>query len=1367
MSGRPRRRALLVLGMHRSGTSCVARIANLLGPAIGENLRPPQPDNPTGFWEHAGLSELNDRALVALGASWDDPCPLPEGWERRAPLLEIGQALRALLESELSIRSDFVVKDPRLCLLLPLWRTALESLDCDVEFLWVVRDVRSVGASLARRDRLPFSQSELLWLRYNLAAEIGTRGEPRFMVRYEEVLADWRAAFAGASACVSLALPDEGSTADEEIGRFVSPDLDHSPPTDAAQHAEVGPWARTVQDALRLPSSLEQPAVRATLDRIRGELRSADRQLLPLLQATRGEMERLRGLLDSEAEARGALSQERDRLLHDARAEAIAREEAEHKLEVLRGVLEQSADLREAFSERVEDITSRFEARTTSIESELQDRLRAIEAAQTRHRRDQETLDAHTERLEELTRRLAKLELDADQRRSQEQAADRAALAADLQTAERARAEAERKAALLEERLVSAGAQHEQTRRELHAHSEVLENLLSSRSWRITRPLRGWRRGHAQLQPGIVPLGQPTAWEELLPGRPFRQRFTPLVADLTGLAIAFFTFGRANQSSVRVRLFEDRGRLRAKRLIEETIFTGGEIRDGETSRFLFRQPLREATSRTYILEIDSIDGKPGTSVSPAIGTAMYPGEVLSRTASSRARTTGLLVLDFLSSPPTPNKAFAFVSGCPGGAYRYRCEHQAEMLRLRGYSVDVFPPDITPWNDLVGPYQVVVVHRVPHTSEFEEFVQEARRAGVHVVFDTDDLVFEPEIESQIAALDALPPSERALWLDGVRRYRKSLLLCDKALVSTPGLKRSLESRMEIQVAISRNRVNDEMVRDAARAAARAKRLDGSVRLAYLSGTPTHERDFRECVPALRTILSRNDSIRLVLAGHIEIPREFDDVTDQIDRVPLMPWQQLPDLYAEVDINLAPLEHDNEFTEGKSELKYFEAGLLGVPTVASRVGGFIDAIRDGENGFLCSSSEEWLGALDRLVADRAERRRIGEAAQKDVLGRYTSRAAAIETVRTWIDLLGARESQAAGLTIAMVVRAPIANTGGGYKKIFQLIRHLSCSGHDVSVYVEPIAHLANRSEGYIDDYCRKNFDCGNARICVGHSEISDCDVAIATNWPTANVVDALANARLRVYLVQDDEAEFYDSEDPLRQAARATYDLPLLIVGMGRYLAQIFGGRNRLPYPHVDFALHEAFFENRDLVEKKLGEMTVTDSGVLLFFARPGIPRRAFDLGVKALTRFANACPDVEIRLYGLEKRQTLPFEFVDLGVIDQPEVARQMREANVHLSFSRTNASTVMFEAMACGAVAVELDLPGVRALLDDPSTCVLCEDSPEAVAGSLVELFGDRPRMQRIARAGFESASLLTEENMCHQFEQILLENALGGRPTR
>ncbi|MEZ4356946.1 MAG: glycosyltransferase family 4 protein [Myxococcota bacterium] len=805
--------------------------------------------------------------------------------------------------------------------------------------------------------------------------------------------------------------------------------------------------------------------------------------------------------------------------------------------------------------------------------------------------------------------------------------------------------------------------------------------------------------------------------------------------------------------------------MRSRRLLAETTLEGEEIQDGAASVFRLPRPIEAASSRSLSIEIESLDGRPGESVSPAVGGRLYEGRILSANRSlPRAKRNGLLVLDFLTRSAIARKSFAFVSGCPGDAHRYRCEHQAEMLRLQGYAVDVFPADVMPFSRLLESYQVVVCHRVPHTREFEAFVEAARERKVRVVFDTDDLVFAPEVEHQIAALDDLSPSERDLWLDGVRRYRRSLLLCDAIVVSTPGLQESIRRRFEVEPFLSRNRASDEMVQAAERARKSRQHSGRALRLAYLSGTATHERDFAQCVPALRAVMERHPTVHLVLAGYIRVPTELLDFEDRVDRVPFMPWQQLPELYATIDVNLAPLEPDNEFTEGKSELKYFEAALVGVPTLASPVGGFRDAIRHGQNGFLCGTREEWTTALEQIVAQPSLRERIGRTAMEDAYRRYTSRGGASETVAMWLDLLGAHPEPGAKLSIAWVLRAPIANTGGGYKKVFHLVEHLASRGHEVTVYVEPIAHLEGLSEPEIEAFCRTHFECGAATIRVGHESIADCDVAIATNWPTAYVVDRLANARLRAYLVQDDEGEFYGREDPLRREAAATYDLPLLIVGMGRYLAELFGGRNRLSYPHVDFALDDAFFEARDAVEQKLAGLATTKTPSLLFFARPGIPRRAFELGVEALTRFHEARPDVEIRLYGLDEPRDLPFPYVDLGIVDQSTTAAEMRRASVHLSFSRTNASTVMFEAMASGAVAVELDAPGVRSLLDDPSTCLLCDDSPSAVARALEELFGDGRRMERIARAGLASASRLSVESMCRQFEEILVHHALGTR---
>lgn len=1349
MPHRPPRRALMVVGMHRSGTSCVARIANLLGRAMPAGLRPPRPDNPTGFWEPTALSELNERILERMGTRWDDPIPLESGWIHRHDLADSHDALKQLLEVELDRSPDLVLKDPRLCRLLPLWTEILAELDCETQVLLVTRDVRSVAASLALRDDLPAWQSELLWLDHVLGSEVASRDDVRAIVRYEDVMRDWRSAFLPVAERLSLELPDAGDERATAIEAFVSQDLDHAPPFSGPPGKEENPWLADTTRLLSRPGVLEDAEAQLVFDRIRDEMVAATPYLASIRNFGLREADRARAEHATNEDARRALETERrvlnERLL-DAERDSAA---LGRKVDVLRGVLERSTDLRDSLSERVDLVTDNFIARTSEIEASLTQRVESAANAESENRARLERVEAREREIED---RLAAIENLAG--RVEEDSELRRA----LESAESAR--------------VAAEAELQHTRSELRAHSEALTGLLASRSWKLTAPLRAWKdrtRGVPNTQSPAQSQAEPKAWEELVTGHAFRQRFRSPVDELAGLGIGFFTYGRVNRTSVRVRLYEDRSRFRSPRLLREETLLGDEIRDGEASRLYFDPPIVDAARKSLSIEIESLDGQEGTSVSPAISARIYEGRILSPTRESRkVARDALLVLDFLTRSAVTRKAFAFVSGCPGGAYRYRCEHPAEQLRLRGYSVDVLPPDELPWTQLLEGYQVVVCHRVPHTPEFERFTREAAIRNVRVVFDTDDVVFAPEIENQIAALDDLSVSERALWLDGVERYRRSLQLCDRVMVSTPGLRRSISERFDLEPALTRNCASDQMVFDAEAALAnrpRERAANGSpVRVAYLSGTATHERDFAECVDGLEAILRQDPSVELVLVGHIRVPEKLKAFQSRIEQVPLMPWQDLPKLYAEIDINLAPLEPDNEFTEGKSELKYFEAALLRVPTLASPVGGLRDAIEHGENGFLCDTPDAWRSALTRLVGDPALRERIGAAAYDHSQRRYTTRGVSSKAAACWLDLLGAEIDAEARLSVAFVVRAPIANTGGGYKKVFHLVRHLSSRGHEVTVYVEPIAHLEGRSAESIESFCRTHFDCAQAAIRVGHDSIADCDVAVATNWPTAYVVDRLANARLRTYLVQDDEAEFYPAGDPLREQAANTYALPLLLVGMGRYLSGLFGEQNRLDYPHVDFALDDAFFEDRAGVERKLARAADLESPSLIFFARPSIPRRAFDLGVAALTRFHRARPEVEIRLYGLEEPLDLPFPFVDLGVIDQTEAAAEMRRATIHLSFSRTNASTVMFEAMASGAVAVELDAPGVRTLVDDPASCVLCDDSAESVSKELERLFEDGERLARIARAGHASAARLTVENMCRQFEEILLDRSILAR---
>ncbi len=194
-----KRLGVVVLGMHRSGTSLVAELVHRLGVDLPEELMPPHPqDNPRGYFESREVAAINNQILASAGMSWADPGRLPP-----AALADTdGSVTRqagALLDRDFGASERFVLKDPRFCRLLPPWLGALRQRCDDLVFLHVVRHPDAVLASLRRRLEAPAirsaavaseSQGRLLWLRYNLEAERHTRGERRLILSYEEMVVD-------------------------------------------------------------------------------------------------------------------------------------------------------------------------------------------------------------------------------------------------------------------------------------------------------------------------------------------------------------------------------------------------------------------------------------------------------------------------------------------------------------------------------------------------------------------------------------------------------------------------------------------------------------------------------------------------------------------------------------------------------------------------------------------------------------------------------------------------------------------------------------------------------------------------------------------------------------------------------------------------------------------------------------------------------------------------------------------------------------------------------------------------------------------------------------------------------------------------
>src|SRR5262245_33726756 len=140
-------RAILVLGMHRSGTSAVTRVLNLLCASLGARLMAPVPgDHEKGYWGNQDAVDINERLLSGIGRSWHDVRDMPHGWQQSAAASDAYAAMTRLVEVEFASSSLWAVKDPRICRLAPIWLRALA--DCGVRpgVLLVVRHPREVAA---------------------------------------------------------------------------------------------------------------------------------------------------------------------------------------------------------------------------------------------------------------------------------------------------------------------------------------------------------------------------------------------------------------------------------------------------------------------------------------------------------------------------------------------------------------------------------------------------------------------------------------------------------------------------------------------------------------------------------------------------------------------------------------------------------------------------------------------------------------------------------------------------------------------------------------------------------------------------------------------------------------------------------------------------------------------------------------------------------------------------------------------------------------------------------------------------------------------------------------------------------------------
>jgi len=362
-------------------------------------------------------------------------------------------------------------------------------------------------------------------------------------------------------------------------------------------------------------------------------------------------------------------------------------------------------------------------------------------------------------------------------------------------------------------------------------------------------------------------------------------------------------------------------------------------------------------------------------------------------------------------PTVPISASApsilFISGEPDtpGNF-YRVINYVEAAQANGWRADWMRGDqLAERMTEVGNFDVLVIWRMPWNANLEEASGIMRLLGRTVVFDCDDLMTEPRLAT-FQFIDGIRSNRLTEQMvhDHFSLIRQSMLAADLCFTTTDQL--AFHMRWSDKTTFVNPNGFTQYTHDLSRRSARewAARRDGLVRIGYAGGSRTHQKDLGVAIGGISRILREHPECRLVLfrsPGDDQEPlvdvEEFPDLDglhEQIEWRPLQPLRNLPTEKARFDINLAPLEVGNPFCEAKSQLKFFEAGLVDCPTVASPTGPFRDCISHGKTGYLAATGDDWYSCLKQLVTDADLRKRVGRNAYLSALANFGPRRRALQ-------------------------------------------------------------------------------------------------------------------------------------------------------------------------------------------------------------------------------------------------------------------------------------------------------------------------------------------------------------------------------------
>ncbi len=703
------------------------------------------------------------------------------------------------------------------------------------------------------------------------------------------------------------------------------------------------------------------------------------------------------------------------------------------------------------------------------------------------------------------------------------------------------------------------------------------------------------------------------------------------------------------------------------------------------------------------------------------------------------------------------KKVAFLIGTlEGESKKYRVFNIIEGLQNIGIECNTFYEINLDLIDRLLDSDLLILFRAAISDNIKNIIARFHEKKIPIVFDVDDLVFEPDSIHYVDGIKDFTREQLGIYKDGVRRYRETMKLCNFCTATTEFIVKRI-GKLGKKSFIIRNTINKEEYEASKLACKNIKKDKNQITIGYFSGSNTHDKDFLEASNAFFSIMAKYPKVHLFIMGELQIDKRLlNKFKGRIIRKKFAPYSKMSRYLAQMDIIIVPLELNNPYTAGKSELKIFDAAMVNVPVIASSTETFSKCITDGHNGFLASNTQEWIKKLSLLIVNKELRSKMGLNAKKDFFKMFfigNEIDNIINVYQKIIDIFNNNnniEVDIKNLNIAWIIPEPFVGSGG-HRNIFRAVKKLSEFGHKVNMYFTANIDI-KKIHKIVNDHF---FDLSHVEFIKYNGSLKNHDICFATHWSTVYpLMDNKDKIKYLFYFVQDFEPMFapMGSEYIL---AENTYKMGLTHITSGPWPTKILKEKyNAEAYPFL-FPLDKTVYNTKPLRTK--------ENKNIIFFARPEMPRRCYELGIQMLTYVKQKMPSVEIILWGSNNihSKNVPFECTNLGLLPTlKDLNKLYRNADIGIVFSTTNPSLVPYEMMASGLAVADIKLEYSLINYGSQKNIFLLDPSPKSAASEIILALNDDKLRQEKAMNGlrFVDENFYDEDKMGKRIESIIID---------